>query len=289
MSLKYYIRSLLNGASKIIGPERILKLEALVRFHKEINITNPSTLTDKICYLEYRKKDKLSIVCSDKYDVREYVASKGLESILVPLIGDVYYNFDEINFDELPQKFVIKATFGCKMNLICQNKDELEYDVAKKTVDRWISNGFNREYMEPHYKFIPKRIICEEFLENADTIVDYKIHCLNGKPLFILVCSERNKDLRLNLYDIHWKPIHEIIGKHLNDKEIPRPSLLKEMIDISKKLSSDFDFVRVDLYQIGQKIYFGELTFTPDGGVLSYFSPRFDKKMGEYLKLSNRE
>lgn len=286
MKIKRFARSIINVISKIIGAENELKIEAAIRFNKKININHPNTLTDKICYLEYRKSDKLTIQCSDKYEVRKFVKSKGLESILVPLIGDVYSSFDEIDFDSLPRKFVIKATFGCKMNIICTDKSELDYNSTKKTIEHWLKNGFNREYLEPHYKYIQRRIICEKFLEDADTILDYKIHCINGQPEFILVCSERNRDLKLNLYDLEWNPIDEIIGKHKNNKEIPKPTMLKEMIEIAKKLAVDFAFVRVDLYQIRQKIYFGELTFTPDGGILSYFSPKFDLEMGKKLKLT---
>jgi hypothetical protein len=116
-------------------------------------------------------------------------------------------------------------------------------------------------------------------------IVDYKIHCLNGIPEFVLLCSERNKELKLNLYDLNWNPIYEIQGKHKNNKEFPKPSKLKRMIEISRILSEDFKFVRVDLYQIGDKIYFGELTFTPDGGILSYFTDKFDLECGKLLRL----
>lgn len=274
-----------NKLASIIGPEKELQIEAKIRFGKSINIDNPQTLSDKICYLEYRTNQPLVIKCSDKYDVRSYIRDKGLEELLVPLIGSVYSDINQLDFDALPQKFVLKATYGCQMNIICENKEELDENWVKKMVKGWLSNSFNRDEIEPHYKNIQKRVICEYFLENADSILDYKIHCFNGRPEFVLVCSERKKGLKLNLYDLEWKPINEIVGRHKSEKELPRPSQLGWMIKIAEKLSEDFPFVRVDLYQIDKKVYFGELTFTPDGGILSYFSKKFDDEMGKKLKV----
>ncbi len=277
------IRRFENAVCRVFGAETVLRLEARIRFHKKINIGSPTTLSDKICYLEFREKDDLRVQCSDKYAVRRYVSDKGLSEILVPTYGEAYESFDDIDFDELPSKFVIKARHGCQMNLICTDKNTLDLDEARKSVNKWFTEGFNRSNLEPHYSKIPKGIIIEKYLENADTIKDYKIHCFNGNPEFILVCSERTTGLRLNLYDLDWDPIKKIIGKHKNIKEISKPMCLDKMIEIGKKLSEDFKFVRVDLYEINGEVYFGELTFTPDGGMLSYFAPDFDKEMGKRL------
>lgn len=289
MRIRAIIRLAINQVAILVGPEAILKIEAKVRFGKKLNLDDPKTLSDKICYMEFRDTDPLVEKCSDKYEVRNYVKSKGLEYLLVPLIGDVYESEKEIDFRSLPNKFVLKATNGCQMNLVCDNKEELNVNKAKKIINSWIRNGFNRDVQEPHYKNIKHRIICEQFLDGVDAIVDYKIHCLNGNPVFILVCSERCNGLKLNVYDLKWQPIDAICGKHKNDKEIKKPTHLSDMLEVSKKLSKDFRFVRVDLYQIEEKVYFGELTFTPDGGMLSYFTGKFDKKMGSILSLEERK
>lgn len=288
MIIKMQLRRLINKISLVIGAEKTLKLEAMIRFKKKINIDCPKTLSDKICYLEFRTDNPLVIQCSDKYEVRNYVKYKGYSNILVPLIGTYYEDADQIDFDNLPNKFVIKATYGCQMNLICSDKSHLDIENTRKMINNWLKNGFNRDAIEPHYKKIPHRVICEKYLENDDSIIDYKIHCFNGIPIFILTCSNRNEALRLNLYDLDWNPIHKIQGKYKNDNEIEKPSELEKMLSISRKLAEDFDFVRVDLYQIGKKIFFGELTFTPDGGMLSYFTKEFDLEMGERLKLGGK-
>jgi len=283
MQLKLFLRKCVNGVSKIVGPERVLRIESSVRYHRKLNLKHPVTLSDKICYLEFKTVNPLVIQCSDKYEVRKYIESKGYKKLLVPIIGEVYNDANDIDFSLLPEKFVIKATYGCKMNMICEDKNLLDYDNAKRIINSWLKKGFARDAMEPHYKYIEKRIICESFLEDANGIVDYKIHCINGKPEFVLVCSERSKGLKLNLYDLEWNPINELQGHYKNDKEVEKPSLLNEMIDIATVLSQDFDFVRVDLYQIQNCIYFGELTFTPNGGVISYFTEKFDTMLGEKL------
>lgn len=288
MNIKKYLRKAVNVAAIWIGPETVLKLEAKIRFNKKLNLKSPKTLSDKICWMELRRQDPLIVKCSDKYEVRAYVAGKGLQEILVPLIGDVYTSAEQINFDSLPNKFALKATYGCQMNLICHDKEKLNIADVRHTIAEWLKDGFNRDALEPHYKNIAKRVICEQYLDNADSIMDYKIHCFNGKPQFVLVCSERNQGLKLNLYDLNWKPIPEICGKHHNNKEIARPEMLGRMLDIAKILCQDFDFVRVDLYEIDGKVYFGELTFTPDGGMLSYFTPKFDLEMGRLLTISEK-
>lgn len=289
MRIKSFVRLLINNVANVIGAEQALKIEAKIRFHKDINLEYPKTLSDKICWLEFKSDNPLVVQCSDKYEVRQYVKEKGLEDILVQLVGDVYDDAQKINFNILPNAFVLKATYGCQMNLICPDKTKLDIDKARAIVSGWLKKGFNRNALEPHYSKIKKQVICEVFLEGAESIVDYKIHCLNGEPRFVLVCSERNNGLKLNLYDLNWKRIEAICGKHYNDADIERPSRLNDMLEISRKLAEDFDFVRVDLYQIGEKIYFGELTFTPDGGMLSYYTKDFDYKMGQMLHITEKK
>lgn len=286
MNWKTGLRSMVNMAGRVIGPERALQLEAQLRFKKRIDIDNPMTLSDKICYLEFRQPNELRALCSDKYEVRRYVESKGLSEFLVPLIG-CYSSADEIDFGSLPNQFVLKATFGCQMNLICEDKDKLDVSLAYKTVNGWIKKGFNRSALEPHYSRLERRVICERFLGGAQGMVDYKFHCINGKPEFILVCSERNMGVKLNLYDLDWNPIDGLNERRKNRKTMEKPSKLDDMIRISSVLAEDFEFARVDLYQIGENIFFGELTFTPNGGMLSNFTHEFDLAMGSKMHIES--
>lgn len=285
--LRSALRVITDRAAIIVGPQTVIQLEAKFRFKKSIDIKHPRKLSEKLCYLEYNVNNPLKTNCSDKYSVRKYVETKGLGHHLVPLEGGPYSSTSQIDFTSLPQRFVIKATFGCKMNHICLDKSETEIQMIKKEADRWIHRGFERRHLEPHYGKLKRRLIIEEYLDAPGGIIDYKFHCFHGKPEFVLVCSDRGDDgsLTLNLYDASWNPIYEIQGIHKTDKVIERPSKLNVMLAICERLSSDFDFVRVDLYQVEEEVYFSELTFTPDGGILSYYTDKFDTYAGGLLRL----
>jgi hypothetical protein len=164
MGFKSLARYLTKVLSKFIGPKRVLVIEAKLRFYKNINIEDPVKLSDKIVHLEFYDNNSLVIKCSDKYEVRQYVKSKGLEDILIPTIDEYYTNVNDINFDNLPNKFVIKATHGSKMNIICTDKNQLNLRKARIMLKKWLKNDFERSFMEPHYQKIPHRIICEKYL-----------------------------------------------------------------------------------------------------------------------------
>lgn len=286
MNKKKIYRSFLNVATKVLGVHTTKKLDARIRFHRIIDLKTPTTLADKLCWLELNREEPLKIKCSDKYAVREYVAEKGLEHILVPLCGGPYSHLEEINFEKLPNQFAMKAAHGCAMNLICEDKTKLNLEKAKKDAQEWLTHGYPRECIEPHYKKIPHRIICEQFLQDADKIIDYKFHCFHGEPDFVLVCGSRVSGLQKMLYDLNWNPIDGMIGHEKGTDSFEKPEHLEEMIRISKILSKDFDFVRVDLYDINGKVYFGELTFSPATGVLPNFSEEFIWEKGKKLNLN---
>lgn len=278
----------LNIGTAILGIEKVKYLDALLRFKRRINFKNPKTLSDKICYLEINinKDDDLITQCSDKAEVRNYVRDMGMENILIPCIG-IYDRVEDIHFENLPKCFVFKATHGCGMNIICKDKKELDWDQALRTMNKWLSKPYYRACIEPHYLKIKPQIICEEYLDVPNGIIDYKFHCMNGEPLFVSVYSEREKELKLNVYDLEWRPIPNAIqGKVINDKEIERPRQLEDMIKVSKILSKEFVFTRVDLYEVNDKIFFGELTFSPATGVMPYYTDDFLLKYGEVLDIT---
>ena len=279
----------LNIGTAVLGIEEVKYLDALLRFKRKINLKDPQTLSDKICYLEIyiNKDDDLIIQCSSKAEVRNYVRDMGMEDILVPCIG-VYDRVEDISYEKLPECFVLKATHGCGMNIVCKDKMELDWNQTLKTMNKWLNKPYYRACIEPHYLKIKPQIICEEYLDMPNGIIDYKIHCINSEPLFVLVCSEREKGLKLNVYDLEWRPIQNAIqGKMKNSKEMERPSQLKEMIEISQKLSEEFIFTRVDLYEVNNKIFFGELTFSPATGVMPYYTDDFLLKYGKILDIAN--
>lgn len=277
-------RHLLNVESKVLGTKRAKELDAWVRFGRKLDLADPRTLADKICWIELNTDQTLSARCTDKWAVRDYVSEKGLERLLVPAYGP-WRHVEDIDLNALPHSFALKATHGCEMNYLVPDKDALDVNDMFACANKWLIEDYPRACVEPHYKLVPHRLYAEDYIGNMNEIVDYKFHCINGEPSFVLTCSERDRGLKLNLYDLDWNPIKGLQGSMKNDKEIDRPRLLDEMIDVSRTLSSDFDFVRVDLYETDGGIMFGELTFSPACGIMNYYTDEFIGKWGEVLRV----
>lgn len=281
-------RYLLNAEASILGVKRAKELDSSLRFGRKLELSDPKTLADKICWIELNTDQTLAARCTDKWAVRGYVAGKGLANLLVPAYGP-WGRAEDIDVDSLPQAFALKATHGCEMNYLVPDKRALDVDDMFDHAHKWLSEDYPRACVEPHYKLVPHRVYAEDFIGGMNEIIDYKFHCLNGEPRFVLTCSERDKGLKLNLYDLDWNPIDGLQGPMKNDKQIARPKLLSEMIDAAKRLSADFDFVRVDLYESDGRIMFGELTFSPACGVMEYYSDGFIARWGRELRVHGLE
>ena len=294
MNIKLIYAGLLSTISNTAGVDAAKIFDTLLRDHRLLNLKNPQTLSDKVSYIELHEQSPLAPSCTDKYAVRQYIADKGLSDILIPIYGGAYTDFDEIDFDSLPDAFVIKATHGCKMNYLVPDKSKLDREDCRREVRRWLDTTYGTYSMEPHYRTIPHRFYIEQYLSDAEKLVDYKFHCLNGKPYFVLVCSDRKNNgdkamqVTLDLFDMDWKPIHEVVAsgseKPVNGT-LKKPVSFEKMADIARMLSSDFKFVRVDLYELDGKVYFGELTFTPAHCVFPCFTEQFNRQMGKLLRI----
>jgi len=277
------------------GLEFTKRMDVMLRFRKRVNLKHPQTLADKVSYISlYGLSDK-EVRCTDKWEVRKYVAEKGLEHILIPVHGSATSSVDELDFSVFPNQFVLKATHGCRMNYICLDKEQLNQSECKKMARQWLKTTYGTYSVEPHYREISHRVYCETYIGDDGRLIDYKIHCLNGEPSFILVCGDRNVEegrcsaLSLYLFDTQWNPIDmlqryrsEVPGEGI----IPKPKNLAQMLAIARKLSEDFNFVRVDLYESDGRVLFGELTFTPANGVFPYFKQELLDKEGAKLTIS---
>lgn len=294
MNIKMLYAQVLGGISAVAGVDAAKKFDAQLRFRKKLNLKKPTTLSDKVTYIELHEQSPLAPSCTDKYAVRKYVEDKGLGDTLVPMVGGPWSRVEDVDFNTLPNSFAIKATHGCKMNYLVPDKSKMDIEQCRKEMSRWIATTYGGYSMELHYLTIPHRIYAEKYLENANQLIDYKIHCMNGRPEFILVCSDRKANgdaamqVTLDLFDLEWKHIPELIpsgSEVAGDGTMTKPQKLDEMIDIARKLSEDFKFVRVDLYELNGKVYFGELTFSPGSCVFPYFTHKFDLKMGKKLQI----
>lgn len=253
------------------------------------DLDNPRLFTEKIQWIKLCYSHPLYVKCADKYAVRAYVESKGYNDILNDLIG-VYTRAEDIHLDELPDKFVLKATHGCTWNYLCRNKsDEIaEWEETKLLLDEWLTQDYALHGRELHYTYILPRLICERFLENADgsQIRDYKIHCFHGEPKLIQVDYERFTEHQRNYYDSDWN-LTDI--KWVEQDNYPeaedKPANLQKMLEVARALSADFGYVRVDLYNVEGKVVFGEMTFTPGCGFTKLQPEEMDAIMGDWLTL----
>ncbi len=269
-----------------ISPKFNAKLLFLMRTHKWPNLKSPKTFNEKTTWLKLNKynDDDLVSQCADKYAVREYVESKGCGEILNELYG-VYDDFDKIDFDKLPDKFAIKCTHGCAYNIIVRDKMNFDIDAARKKIKSWQKEKYGYATAELHYTKIKPRIIIEKYLCDKDDRMplDYKFYCMHGKVKCILVCSERDEKLKLSYYDMDWNRLPYEKKSWSAEKNIEKPKNLERMIRYVERLSKDFPFVRIDLYNDNGKIIFGEMTFTPACSCAPYYTSDTEVLLGACL------
>ena len=259
------------------------------RTGKDIDLDNPQTYSEKIRYIMLHSTgNELMTLCADKYNVRKFLKRKQMDFLLNELYG-VYDSFDEINFDLLPDKFVLKCTHGSNYNIICSNKNTFDKDKAKTEINKWQKENYGYKYGEYFYCRIKPRIICEKYLEdNNGELLDYKIHCFGGTPRLIQVDFDRNTGKRhtRNFFDIDWNKIPvSVLYPRNKERSLDKPKYLNEMLKYAAGLSKDFPMVRVDFYYLEDKIIFGELTFAHGCGLEKITPTRFDRIWGSWIQL----
>lgn len=278
------------SALDFIPDKMMIKLQYFIKTGRNLNLKNPERFTEKIQWYKLYYRNSLMSVCADKYRVREYVKSKELENILVPLYG-VYENVDEVDFNILPEKFVIKTNNTSKTNILCKDKSKLNIEYTKKKLNYWMHKRYNNPGREWCYNNIKPLIICEKYLEDED-LTDYKFFCFNGVPYCVLVVKDRydSSGIKKGFFSSDFEfidiGVEEYNFSDENNKriEIKKPKNYERMLEIASILSKDFPFVRVDLYNIDGKIFFGELTFYPGSGYVDY--GYFDYELGKQFDIS---
>lgn len=256
------------------------------KYHKNLNLKNPTTIDDKLHWLMLNEFGEKETKLTDKILVKEYVRSKGLGNLIIKTYG-CFNRINEINYDKLPQKFVLKPNNSSGKILVCLDKDKFNKKKANREMNKWLHENWAIMHLEYHYKNIHPKIICEDYIgdDNGILPVDYKFLCFNGVPKCIMFCSERENKIKYDYYDLNWNYLEYSKEEYRSNKKNPKPKRLKDMIEISKILSEGFKMVRVDLYEVKGKIYFGELTFSPVAGSFYFNSNKSKKELGDYLKL----
>lgn len=291
-----------NVRTKILSllswiPDRIMiPLQYKIHTGRSLNTKNPQRFTEKLQLYKLKYRNHQMHRCTDKYDVRKYVAEKGFSDILVPLIG-IYNSVDEINYDDLPLQFVAKTSDGGGGNqiLICRDKRLLDRDVFLSKLQGWMSQPRPRKHVAREWAYDnrrSRRIIIEKLITDGshEGINDYKFFCFEGKVGFVYGISDRRcgQSAQIGIYDRDFNKL-KVYRKDERPQDHPlsKPTNYESMILIAEQLSSEFPHVRVDLYNVDGQIYFGELTFYDGSGYMEFEPDGFDFEAGKYFDITS--
>ena len=267
-----------------------LQIFYYAEFGKFIDFKNPKTFNEKLNWLKlyYRRPDLITLV--DKYEVKKYIADKIGEQYVIPTLG-VWDKFEDINFNELPNQFVLKCTHDSGGLVVCKDKSKLNLKEVKAKIEKSLTNNYYLWTREWPYKGVKPRIIEEKYMEDQETgeLRDYKFFCFNGEPKLMFVASERGlKNTKFDFYDMQFH--HMNIVQHYPNSEcsIEKPEHFEKMVMLAEKLSAGFPHVRVDFYEANGQVYFGEMTFYHFGAIVPFETEEWDKKIGDWLVLPDK-
>ena len=286
--LKLWLVPLLVRFSPVLATQLIY----LANNGKLLNLKDPKNYHDKFHWLKLYWRNPLVVKCADKYEVRAFIEERHCKEILNELYG-VYANTKEIDWNLLPDKFVLKTTNASSTNIICRNKGTLDKQDTLKKLDKWLKLDYGLKHAEIFYSQMTPRIICEKYIETEDGLVpnDYKVYCFNGNPKFILAISGRDTgNPRMQTFDLNWNEL-DYVKKECQgnlDIKLREPRTLEQMVYYAQKLSEGFPYVRVDLYDVRGSVIFGEMTFAPAAGYKTIFNEEAVNLMGRWIELPDR-
>ena len=287
--LKRAIAKTLQPILRMVSKRLYVSLQYRYITGHKLNWNKLERYTEKLQYLRlyvYPKNPKV-IQAAGRVGARELVKSKGYSDLLIPIYG-VYQNFAQIKFAKLPDEFVIKASHASGYNYICHNKNSLDLKMLEKYFTKCLKTNYGKKTVEPHYNKIKPSLIIEKYIGEGDALpVEYKIHCFNGKARYLYVVTNRGQEIRYNNFYIDWTPFNDAQFNHwkTSKQKLKAPKNFDLMVEIAEKLSEDFPFVRIDLYNVDGKIYFSEFTFTPAKGTLIFENEKADYEIGSWLDI----
>lgn len=275
-----------------VPDEQYLKMKYKLVFGKELDLDNPQTFNEKLQWLKLHNRKPEYTIMVDKYKVREYIAQELGEEYLIPLLG-VWDDPDEIDFDALPDQFVLKCNHNSGLGMcICKDKSKLDIPKVKAELRKGLKQDYYLMGREWPYKDVPRKIIAEKYMvddSNCGELTDYKFFCFNGVPKFMYISNDNSENATTDFFDMEFNRL-DMRMKDPNSNVIPpKPHLFNEMKAIAEKLSQGIPFVRVDLYVIGGSIYFGELTFFHNAGFCSIHPEHWEKTLGDWIKLPSEK
>jgi len=282
------------------NPKKAFEMKWNRFYRRKFPWKNPRTLNEKVTWMEVMTDTSKWTEYTDKYEVRKHIESLGLKDILTECYG-VWDRAEDINFDKLPDKFVLKCTHDCGSTIIVRDKSKMDKQSVIEFLNKHVSIRYGYDSCEPHYTSIKPRIMAESLIEmdntdefSSETTVDHKIRCIDGKAQYDMVCYDRSLESGsggsktiYDLYDIHtWQPMRQYLAdKGVKYRNVPRPQNLERMIEIAEIIGKGYPQVRVDLYNVKGKIYFGEMTFFAFSGMNNHFTMEFQRMIGDRIQL----
>lgn len=283
------IKAVYNRLDYYLCPDKIFLNRKFKKvFGRDINWKNPVTFNEKLQWLKVNDRKPQYSEMVDKFAAKEFIQSRHLNVAVVKSFG-VWERFEDIDFDALPDQFVLKCTHDSNSVIVCRSKEDFDFAAAKRFLENRLRNNFYYNCREWPYKHVMPRIIAEEYMQiMADGMIDYKFYCFHGKAkcLYVSQGLEDHATARISFLNLDWTPAGFKRSDFAAFETLPpRPSCLEEMIQLAETLSAEHAFLRVDLYEIDSQVYFSELTFYPCGGFMPFDPPEWDEIVGSWLEL----
>lgn len=280
-------QTIISLASRLMPEQLYLKLYYRLVFGKPLNLKDPKTYNEKLQWLKLNDHNPLYTQLVDKYSVRQYVSDRAGDQYLIPLLG-VWDSFDDIDWEKLPNQFVLKTTHDSGTVIVCRDKGDFEVASARRGINASLARNYYYLTKEWPYRNVKPRIIAEQYMDDGSGtgLRDYKFFCFNGEPEFLFVASDRGiHQTKFDFFDMQFQRLN--IAQHYpnSEMEIVRPESFDEMVSVAKALSRGLVHVRVDLYEVGGHPYFGELTFYHFSGLAPFNPPEADERIGNMLDL----
>ncbi len=274
---------------KWIPDKKYIKIKYKLEMNKKLNLQNPQMFNEKLQWLKLYDRNPAYTKMVDKYEAKKYVADIIGREYIIPTLG-VWEKFEDIDFSKLPNQFVLKCTHDSGGLVICRDKSKLNMKEARRKINKSLKRNYYLIHREWPYKKVRPRIIAEKYMATykQKELIDYKFFCFNGEPKFLYVSEglSNHENARISFANMNYEKT-EFYRKDYRpfDKLPDKPTNFDKMKELSKKLSKNIPFIRVDFYEVNGQIYFGELTFFPCSGFIPFEPEEWDRKLGDMLKL----
>lgn len=275
------------GCLKILSDRLFLKIKYRLKFNKKLNLKNPKTFSEKLQWIKLNDRKAIYSKMVDKFESKTIVSEKIGAEYVVPCLGGPWYSFDEIDFDRLPDKFVLKTNHDSGGVVICKDKKTFDFKKAEETLKKHLKNNYYWSGREWPYKSVKPCIFAEEYLDDnsGDAIYDFKFFCFNGVPKIMYLSRDKSQTPRTDFFDMEYNRLNMRMRDPNSEVAPEKPERFDEMRKIATLLSANIPHIRVDFYMVGEKLYVGEMTFFHCGGFVSIKPDSWDSIMGEWIKL----